>query len=100
MLNKLKALLASFKAEIKDTWERSKMYILGILAIIVALEFRKLKEYLTAKAAQQEMKKDKKDDANLAGKENAANAQAAALIADANNLPNQQPPIGDDWNSK
>ena len=100
MLSKLKAVLGHIWAEIADTWERSKMYILGILVLIGTLEFRKLKEYLLAKAAQKEMKNDQKQDQVLATKEQAANNQANQLIQDAQQLPSQAQPVPEDWYTK
>ena len=100
MLSKLKALLGSLVSELKDIWNRGKMYLFGLLAIVVALEFRKLKEYLLLKQGQKEMKTDLKEDKDLSGKEQSANNQADKLVQDANNLPSQQQPVKEDWNTK
>lgn len=100
MLSKLKSLLGSLKGQIVDIWERFKMYIIGALALILTLEFRKLKEYLIVKSAQNEMKNDQKQDQVLSNKEQAANNQANQLIKDAQQLPSTEQPVQEDWYTK
>ncbi len=100
MLTKLKAILSAIWSDTKDTWARIKIYVLAIGALVIALEFRKLKEFLITYQGKKEIQQDKKQDAQLADKEKNANDASNALVQEANNLPNQQPPITDDWNKK
>ena len=39
MKAKLLAIWTSVKADLADTWVRTKIWLLGILAIVVAIEF-------------------------------------------------------------
>lgn len=100
MKEKIQAFLSAVIADLKDTWNRSKIFLLALLGIIVALEFRKLQEFLLVYMGQKEIKSDKKEDQALASKENAANTEANALIDKANKESEQQPPIDDDWYKK
>jgi hypothetical protein len=100
MLIKLKAILVGLIAELKDIWNRGKMYFLGLLAILVTLEYRQLKEYLLLKAGQKEMKKDTQEDKDLAAKEKATNAQADALVKQSQQLPSTEQPVQPDWYTK
>lgn len=99
-MGKLKSLFSDLKTEILDIWQKSKMYVLAGLALLIAFEFRKLKEYLLVRAGAQEIKKDTKEDAILADKEKDANTQADALVKQAEQLPTEEKPVGDDWNQK
>ena len=100
MLSKLKALWATVAADMKDTWNRSKMIILAILALVVTLEFRKLTEFLIAYTGQKEINKDKKEDQVLATKESTENAQADALVQQAQEEPSKEQPVDDNWYKK
>lgn len=98
MLDKIKAAFVIIKADLADTWNRSKMYILAIAALIIALEFRKLKEFLLVYQGQQEIKKDNKEDKDLKAKEDSYNQQADALVKKAGEEKNSEKPVTDDWN--
>lgn len=100
MLDKVKSFLSTIGTDLKDTWNRSKMVILAVGALILALEFRKLKEFLLVYAGKKEIDKDKKEDSQLKAKEDSANAQADALVKQAKEEPSKETPVGDDWNSK
>jgi hypothetical protein len=95
MVTKLKSLLTSVLAELKDIWQRSKMYLLGIAAILAAIEFQKIKEMLLVYLGKKEIVKATKEDAALATQENQANQQADALVTQAG-----QETAADDWNKK
>lgn len=100
MLSKFKALWATLTAQLADIWNKSKMYILAVVAIIAALEFRQLKEWFIAYSGQKEIDKDKKKDQTLATTEQTDSAQADALVKQAQDLPAQQQPVGEDWYKK
>jgi len=101
MLSKLKALWAIVIAQLADVWNKSKMYILAILGIIAALEWRQLKEWIIAYSGSKEIKKDQKADATLATTEKTDNDAANALVQQAEQLPTQQQPVTDeDWYKK
>jgi hypothetical protein len=93
MLAKLKVILSSVWSDICDTYKRSKLFLLAIAAVIITLEFRKLKEFMIAYQGKQEIQKDQKEDQALVTKENDDNQQADALANKAKNEPNP----GDDW---
>jgi hypothetical protein len=100
MKAKLQVLLSTIGSQLADIWNRSKMFLLAIGAVLIALEWQKIKEALLVYAGQREIKKDKVEDANLAKQESAANTQADALVKDAESLPTQEKPVDDDWNKK
>ena len=97
MKAKLQALWTGFIQQLKDLWNRSKMYILAGLAIAAYLGWNKLKEMLLVYFGKKEIQQDNKEDASLKAKEDSANSQADALVKEANDLPSQQPPISEDW---
>jgi hypothetical protein len=100
MLAKLKVLWAGIAAQLLDIWNRSKVFILAILALVIAFEWQKLKEYLMVKAGQKELQNADKQDVTLANQEQTANNAANALVQQAQQLPNEEQPIGDDWNKQ
>jgi hypothetical protein len=97
MLAKLKSLWTFVKADLLDTWQRSKMLILAVLGAVLYLEWQNLKSALLVYMGQKEITKDKKEDQTLATQENTDNNQANTLLQQAQQLPNQQPLVGSDW---
>ena len=95
MDTKLKAIWAIIVAQVKDIWNRSKIFILAIAALIITLEFQKLKELIIVYLGNKELKNDKKEDATLAAKESSENQQADILVKKA-----QNESADDDWNEK
>ena len=100
MISKLKLFISAIKAQAVDIWNRSKVFILAAGAVIVAIEFQKIKEALTAYLGKKEIQKDQKEDSGLAQKENDQNAQADALVKAAQDLPKQAPVTDVDWYKK
>jgi hypothetical protein len=98
MVKKLKSILASIWADTKDTWNRSKMYLLGLAVILATIEWRKIKEALLVASGAREIKADQKQDQKLAAQENTASQQGDALVTKAVNEPNSEKPVTDDWN--
>jgi hypothetical protein len=95
MVTKLKSLLASLVSELKDIWNRSKMYLIGLGVILVTLEWQKIKAALIVAAGAKEIKKDIKVDGQLAAQEQSASQQGDALATKAT-----QETAADDWNKK
>ena len=99
-MDKFKALMASLKNEIIDTWERGKMVILSIAGLIVVLEFRAIKEWAVAYLNSKLLKDTQAKDVKLETAEDTANKQANALVAEAEALPSKEKPISSDWYKK
>jgi hypothetical protein len=97
MVTKLKTLLASLMAEIKAVWNRSKMYLLGLVVILATLEWQKIKAALIVAAGAKEIKKDTKVDGQLAAQEQSASQQGDALQKQANALPESEAQVKPDW---
>lgn len=97
MIAKVKAAFTSLKGEIVDTWERSKMVILTIVGLIVALEFRAIQEWVVAYLNGRSIKAAVAKDDELKGQETALNQQADALVKHAEELPSQEKPVSADW---
>ena len=100
MLDKLKVIGSTLKNQLSDIWNRSKIFLLAIAGLVLALEFQKLKEFFLAYMGQKEINKAENKDQNLTAQENKANAQADALVKDSQELPKTEEPVGDDWNTK
>lgn len=97
MKAKLLSIWASIKTDLYDTWNRSKIFLLAIAGIIVALEFQKLKEFLLVYMGKKEIQKDEKKDQQLATQEHTESAQADVLVQEANGLPSTEQPVKDGW---
>ena len=100
MLDKLKALAATIWSDIKDTYQKIKIPLLAIGALILTLEFKKIKEALIVAAGKKEIQNDQKKDQALAAQEKTDNTQANALIQEAKDLPAQEQPVAEDWYTK
>ena len=100
MLNRIKLALSLVWTDLVDTYKRVKILLLAILAAIVYLEWRKIKEALLVYSGQKEIKTDNKQDQDLKSKENSDNQQADALQKQAQDLPKQEQPIDEDWYKK
>jgi hypothetical protein len=101
MLAKIKALAATVWADLVDTYNRTKIYILGLLVILVYIKFNEIKEALLAYAGKKEIESDQKKDAVLATTVKTDSDAADALVKQAQELADQpQPTIADGWNLK
>lgn len=100
MKARLQALLAVVVAELKDIWNRGKMVLLALLALIGIVEFEKLKELLLVYLANKQIKSNNKIDQGLAAKQDSANSQADALVQQAQQLGSNQPTVQPDWYKK
>ena len=96
MTTKIKAALSTVWADLKDTYNRIKVYLWGLLIILVYIKFNEIKGALLVYFSKKEIANDQAKDASLAKAEASDNSQADALVQKAQNEPNP----GDDWNSK
>jgi hypothetical protein len=71
------------------------MFLLAIAALVIALEFQKLKEFLLVYMGQKQIDNAKKEDSTLATKETTENTQANALVQKA-----KDEPVDADWYKK
>ena len=111
MFDKIKAFAGSFNQKIKDfiallkadsvaAWNQNKALFIALGAIVLTIKFRQILIDIIVSGSKALMAKtQKKSDADQT-KENQANAQADALVKDAQELPTKQEPVGDDWNKK
>lgn len=95
MLTKIKNLFSIIKAQAIDIWNRGKMVFLAIGALILTLEFQKLKEFLLVYLGQREIKNAKTDDAQLATDQKSMNDRANSLAKQA-----EQENTDSDWYKK
>jgi hypothetical protein len=100
MWTKVKAVAASIWTDVVDTYKRTKVFLLGILALVVYIEWQKIKTTWLVKSGQAEVKSDNKQDASLTKTEQVDNQQAEALVAQANQLPSTEQPVTEDWYKK
>jgi len=100
MIAKIKAFLGTVWADTKDTWSRIKIYVLAILAVIVTLEFQKIKDALLAYGGKKEIQEDQKKDQTLAVQEKTDNDAADQLVKDAEALPSKDETVTEDWYTK
>jgi hypothetical protein len=100
MLTKIKSILSNIGTDLADTWNRSKIYILALGAVVLTFEFQKLKQFLLAYEGKKEIQADDKKDQKLATAEKNESDQADALAKQAKDLPNQQKPVDENWNKE
>lgn len=95
MLSKIKAIADIVWVDVKDTYSRCKIVLFAIGALILALEFQKLKDFLLVYFGQRQLKETEKADTDLALEENTANDEANALEQKA-----KQETTDNDWYKK
>lgn len=101
MTTKIKAILNSVWLDIVDTYKRSKVFLLGLVAIVAVIEWSKIKEMLLAYGVQKDVSKAKVQDQTIAQQETTENQQANNLVQEANSLPSQDTqPIDENWYKK
>lgn len=100
MKAKLLAIWATIVGQVKDIWNRSKIFLLAAFAVLLAVEWEHIKALILTYMGQKEIKSDEKKDSVLAAKESEDNAKADALVQQAQALPSQEKPVGADWNKK
>ena len=100
MQNKISAIWTTFKTQLSDIWNRSKVFILAIVGLILALEFQRLKESLLVWMGERQIKSATKQDTTLAATEKKDSQAADVLVAQAQELPSQEQPVTEDWYKK
>lgn len=100
MWAKIKAVAATIWADICNTYQRTKVFLLGFVVLLVYIEWEKIKTILLVKGAQKEISTDKKEDQTLAQKEATDNTQADVLVKEAQGLPSTETPVTDNWYEK
>ena len=100
MMDKIKSMFVAFKADMGDTWKRLKIVVIAIGAILVAIEFGKIRDFIISFMGKRELKQADKKDENLKKEESDLNTKANKIIADADALPSQEKPVGLDWNKE
>lgn len=111
MLARLKALWSqlgqswqNFKAlcekDLKSLWNEYRTVFILLGALILTVKFRDwLIDLIVSNGKRLFQNTQKKNDA-LQQKENQVNQQADDLVKKANDLPNQEQPVNDDWYKK
>jgi hypothetical protein len=97
---KLKAFLATIWADIVDTYKRSKLVLLAIAAVVITLEFNRIKEAIAIASAKKVDKDAHTDDTKLAAQETQLNQEADAAVKQAAQETQNEAPVTDDWNKK
>lgn len=100
MIDNFKLFLGGLKSQLEDIWNRSKMVLLAIVALVVALEFQKIKDALILYSGKKEIEKDKDEEKVLSKKENDEKTEADSFVKAAQELQLKEQPVSDDWNVK
>jgi len=97
MSSKISALWTTIKTELYDVWNKSKMYIIAGVSLLIYLKWRQIKEALIVNAGNKAIQSSNKQDQTLATQENIDKSGADALVAAAAALPVEAPPVAADW---
>lgn len=97
MTSKVKAFLQSVWNDLVDTYKRIKVFLLGLVAIIVLIEWQKIKAILLIYLGKKQLQSAQKEDQILATSADQANKQADALVQQAEQLPTQKQTIPENW---
>lgn len=100
MLAKLKSYVSTAIIPLSVIWDQIRGFVIAIGAIIVAIEFNKIKEYLLVKAGAKEISKAKSQDQSLANQEQSNEQKADTLVKQAEQLPGQENPVDVNWYKK
>lgn len=97
MLSGAKLFFKAVYADLVDTYERLKIVIFAVLALIGYLEFDKIKDAVIVYSGKKEIQNDQKKSDALGIQETQENQQADALVKQAQDLPKQEQPVTDSW---
>lgn len=111
MGEKLQAIKSAVSGYFQSAWTAILSYIKGIWvqlttmgiivgAIVLIVEYRDILIDLLVNSSKRQVDSAKKEDQELADKENKANNAANALVDAANKLAQTQEQVDDDWNKK
>lgn len=92
---KIKIFFNSLGGQLLDIWNRSKIFLIAIGALLLALEFKKIKEALLLYAGKKEIQTDEKQDQVLADKEHKDSGDADKLVQKS-----KEESADDDWYKK
>lgn len=93
-------LLDSIKGFFSNLWSEHKLLLIAIVVVIVAIKFNNILIALLTMSAERLYNVTKTKTSKLETKENAENAEADKLVADAKKLGQADITAGDDWNEK
>jgi hypothetical protein len=100
LLGYLKSFWALLKTDITELWEDNKIFVLVFGAIMLAIKFHTVLMNLIIAGEKSVFNSAQQQSNNLENQENQDNQQANQLQQQAQDLPNNQPPVGDDWFTK
>ena len=95
--SKIKSFISRLDQPIIDLWNNDRVFLLIFGLIIVIVKFRGLLISFIVAASQAMIKKDDTINTILVNQENQDNNEANQDVQQANNLPNQEPPVDPDW---
>lgn len=96
----ISAFWAKLNSNIGDLWNESKLFLLVFGVIIVVIKFRQLLIDLIVSNSKTLFDNATKESDASQKKENEENDAANQLVKHAQELPDSEGPIGDDWNTK
>ena len=98
MGEKLKAIWAKTNSDVKELWNKDKVFLFVFGFLILVVKFRDfLINQLVSGGKKVEDKSQKQSDV-LATQENQDSQQASQLVQQAQDLPQTEKPVDDDWN--
>jgi len=97
MLEKMKSIWGSIKADSVDTYRRIKIVLIAIAAILLAIEYKKIKEAILIYMGNRLIKNTKKESYELQTQVNTLNNQANQMVKEAKELPSQEKPVDANW---
>lgn len=90
----------TFSSAVKALWAKYGIFFILVGIGILALKFGNLAMDILGWSSKKDLEQAQKTDAQLKAKEDATNAQANALVKEANDLPKTEGKVDDDWDKK
>lgn len=90
----------TFSSAVKALWAKYGIFFILIGIGILALKFGNLLMDILGWSSKKDLEQAQKTDTQLKAKEDATNAQANALVKEANDLPKTEGKVDDDWDKK
>ena len=94
---KLKVFSARVNQDLKDLWDKDRLFLITFGVIILFVKFRDLLISILLNSANRVQASAKKSDSKLASQENNANNEANALVEDAHNVAQDEAPVDSNW---
>ena len=82
----------------KDLWEKNKIVFFLLIPVILLIYFRSFFINLLLSDSRKIATEADQKDNQLSKEETQANSQSNQIIADANKLSDNKPPVTEDWN--